>query len=134
MIKNKRLFMDKISFEQLPQAVSVLIEKVGILTSKLDALLVKTRQQEESRRLLALDDVATLLGKSASTIYAMTSEKRIPFHKRGNKLYFFESEIMEWIEQGGTSGTANGEDFNKRLETLRNSKRRKPRSMQEEKI
>lgn len=126
--------MDKISFEQLPQAVSVLIEKVGILTSKLDALLVKTRQQEESRRLLALDDVATLLGKSASTIYAMTSEKRIPFHKRGNKLYFFESEIMEWIEQGGTSGTANGEDFNKRLETLRNSKRRKPRSMQEEKI
>ena len=60
-----------------------------------------------------------MLGKSASTIYAMTSEKRIPYHKRGNKLYFFEDEIIGWIEQGGTSGTGSEEEFNRRLEALR---------------
>ena len=92
--------MDKITFEQLPQAVSLLIEKVGQLADKVDEALGKATQQK-GRRLLALDDVAALLGKSASTIYAMTSEKRIPYHKRGNKLYFFEDEIIGWIEQGG---------------------------------
>ena len=96
--------MDNITFEQLPQAVSMLIEKVGQLADKVEKVLGNTGQKQE-RRLLTLDDVATLLDKSSSTIYAMTSDKRIPYHKRGNKLYFFENEIIAWIEQGGTSGT-----------------------------
>ncbi len=121
--------MDKITFEQLPQAVSLLIEKVGQLADKVDKVLGKDGQQKD-RRLLGLDDVAALLGKSASTIYAMTSEKRIPYHKRGNKLYFFEDEIIGWIEQGGTSGTGSEEEFNRRLEALRSSKKHKPSSLQ----
>ena len=121
--------MDKITFEQLPQAVSLLIEKVGQLADKVDEALGKATQQK-GRRLLALDDVAALLGKSASTIYAMTSEKRIPYHKMGNKLYFFEDEIIGWIEQGGTSGTGGEEEFNRRLEALRNCKKHKPSSLQ----
>lgn len=80
--------MDNITFEQLPQAVSMLIEKVGQLADKVEKVLGNTGQRQE-RRLLTLDDVATLLNKSSSTIYAMTSDKRIPYHKRGNKLYFF---------------------------------------------
>lgn len=121
--------MDKITFEQLPQAVSILIEKVGQLADKMDAVLGKNKQQGE-RRLLGLDDVSALLGKSASTIYAMTSEKRIPYHKRGNRLYFFEDEIIGWIEQGGTSGIGSEDEFNRRLEALRNGKKRKPGSLQ----
>lgn len=120
--------MDNITFEQLPQAVSMLIEKVGQLADKVEKVLGNTGQKQE-RRLLTLDDVATLLDKSSSTIYAMTSDKRIPYQKRGNKLYFFENEIIAWIEQGGTSGTGNEEEFNKRLEALRGSKRRKPDSL-----
>lgn len=121
--------MDKITFEQLPQAVSLLIEKVGQFADKVDEALGKATQQK-GKRLLALDDVAALLGKSASTIYAMTSEKRIPYHKRGNKLYFFEDEIIGWIEQGGTSGTGSEEEFNRRLEALRSGKKHKPSSLQ----
>ena len=75
--------MDNITFEQLPQAVSMLIEKVGQLADKVEKVLGNTGQKQE-RRLLTLDDVATLLDKSSSTIYAMTSDKRIPYHKRGN--------------------------------------------------
>lgn len=123
--------MDNITFEQLPQAVSMLIEKVGLLTDKVDKMLVKTPQQDgEGHNLLSLKDVAALLGKSSSTIYSMTSDKRIPYHKRGNKLYFFEDEIIGWIEQGGTSGVTNEREINRRLEELRNGKKRKPSSLQ----
>ena len=105
--------MNNMAFEQLPQAVSMLIEKVGLLTDKVEKVLGMTPQQHgECRTLLTLNEVAALLGKSASTIYAMTSDKRIPYHKRGNKLYFFRNEIIAWIER--------------RLEELRNSKKRKP--------
>lgn len=119
--------MNNITFEQLPQAVSMLIEKVGLLTDKVEKVLGMTPQQHgECRTLLTLNEVAALLGKSASTIYAMTSDKRIPYHKRGNKLYFFRNEIIAWIEQGGTSGVASESEIEKRLEELRNGKKRKP--------
>ena len=119
--------MNNITFEQLPQAVSMLIEKVGLLADKVEKVLGKTPQQHgKGRTLLSLNEVATLLGKSASTIYAMTSDKRIPYHKRGNKLYFFEDEIIAWIEQGGTSGVTNESGIERRLEELRNGKKRKP--------
>ena len=73
--------MNNITFEQLPQAVSMLIEKVGLLTDKVEKVLGMTPQQHGAcRTLLTLNEVAALLGKSASTIYAMTSDKRIPYH------------------------------------------------------
>lgn len=122
--------MNNITFEQLPQAVSMLIEKVGLLTDKVEKVLGMTPQQHgECRTLLTLNEVAALLGKSASTIYAMTSDKRIPYHKRGNKLYFFQNEIIAWIEQGGTSGVASESEIERRLEELRNSKKRKPEAL-----
>ena len=87
--------MDKITFDQLPQAVSLLLERVGHLMAKIEEVLEKMPQQENGNgRLMPLGQVSSLLGKSTSTIYAMTSEKRIPYRKRGNKLYFFEVEIM----------------------------------------
>ena len=122
--------MNNITFEQLPQAVSMLIEKVGLLTDKVEKVLGMSPQQHgECRTLLTLNEVAALLGKSASTIYAMTSDKRIPYHKRGNKLYFFRNEIIAWIEQGGTSGVASESEIERRLEELRSGKKRKPRAL-----
>lgn len=92
--------MDNITFEQLPQAVSLLIEKVGQLSSRIEDVLKKTTpQQTEHRRPLNLDEVATLLDKSASTIYAITSEKRIPYHKRGNKLYFLKMKSSDGLSR-----------------------------------
>ena len=43
--------MDKITFEQLPQAVSLLIEKVGQLADKVDEALGKATQQKGKRLL-----------------------------------------------------------------------------------
>lgn len=119
--------MENITFEQLPQAVSMLIEKVGLLMDRVEEVLGKAPQRNgKGHNLLSLNEVAALLGKSASTIYSMTSDKRIPYHKRGNKLYFFEDEIIAWIEQGGTSGVASESEIERRLEELRNGKKRKP--------
>lgn len=124
--------MNNITFDQLPQAVSMLIEKVGLLTERVEKFLSDAPSQHgEAHTLLTLNEVARLLGKSASTIYTMTSDKRIPYHKRGNKLYFFEAEIIDWIRQGGTSGVTNESEIEKRLEELRKGKKRKPGALKD---
>ena len=121
--------MENITFEQLPQAVGILMDKVDRLADMVDTLLLKARQQEDNSKLLNVYELASLLDKAPSTIYAMTSDKRIPFHKRGNKLYFFESEILQWITQGGNTGGEKEAVFNARLEALRSGKKRKPRAI-----
>ena len=62
--------MNNITFDQLPQAVSMLIEKVGLLTERVEKFLCDAPSQHgEAHTLLSLNEVAKLLGKSASTIY-----------------------------------------------------------------
>ncbi|MCD8313714.1 MAG: helix-turn-helix domain-containing protein [Bacteroidales bacterium] len=122
--------MENITFEQLPLAISRLIDMVGQLSAKVDEMIgASTTQQGEQRRILNLYDLSALLGKAPTTIYAMTSEKRIPFYKKGNKLYFFEDEIIRWIEEGESGALYKGSDFDKRLEELRSQKTRKPASL-----
>ena len=39
-------------------------------------------------------------GCSAATIYTLARKGQIPAYKRGKKLYFYEDELLQWIESG----------------------------------
>ena len=43
---------------------------------------------------------AKILDSTSGTIYNLVHERRIPYHKQGKKLYFFKSELLEWIKNG----------------------------------
>ena len=123
-----------LSFDQLPQAVGELLDKVDYVISRLDERkeAPSPSPKQEDDQLMSLDDACRFLGKKRSTLYALTSERRIPFRKRGNKLYFFKKELVEWIESGGTYDapyTLNEKgqtEFEAHLEQLREKKKNKP--------
>jgi len=50
--------------------------------------------------LVFIDEAAEITGLKKSTIYLKSSKKEIPHMKRGRKLYFKRSELLEWIEKG----------------------------------
>lgn len=39
---------------------------------------------------------------SKATLYRLTCEGKIPHNKRGKTLWFKRSDLMEWLEGGGT--------------------------------
>ncbi|MDJ1493683.1 helix-turn-helix domain-containing protein [Cytophagaceae bacterium DM2B3-1] len=41
-----------------------------------------------------------LTGLARSTIYNLTSEGKIPYMKRGKKIYFSYQELSEWLRDG----------------------------------
>jgi excisionase family DNA binding protein len=51
-------------------------------------------------KILRIDDVAKMLSLSKAHIYRLTSQKKIPFRKRGKTLFFMEHEIFDWVNQG----------------------------------
>ena len=60
-----------------------------------------TPSRAPDKEVLTAADVARLTGYSISTVYKLTSERKILFHKRehkGRKLYFNREEILDWLQ------------------------------------
>jgi len=89
--------METLKFENLPNAVADLRNEV----SEMKALLLqKAESQPETNNLFGIKDVAKLTGLTVPTLYGYCQRNEIPYQKKGNRLYFFKSEIIDWIKSG----------------------------------
>jgi len=89
--------METLTFDQLPQAVSKLQDK---LESIEQLLLHQHEQPSGHEELLTISNAAKFLNLSVPTIYSKVCRKEIPVNKRGKRLYFYRSELTEWIKSG----------------------------------
>jgi excisionase family DNA binding protein len=55
---------------------------------------------QSKRKILTTDEVATLTNLSKSRIYVLSAAGKIPSIKKGQKLRFYEEQILAWIESG----------------------------------
>jgi len=52
---------------------------------------------------LDVEQAAKFLKIQITTLYEKTCHKTIPHFKKGNKLYFHKSDLLEWVKQGKVS-------------------------------
>lgn len=71
--------------------------KLDYINAKLD-ILTNGPVGRQSERWLTVPGAAEHTGYSPHTIYKLKNKGEIPFHQRGKKLLFLESELNEWIE------------------------------------
>ena len=65
-----------------------------------EAMTEATPQPTETNKLLTLPETAKLLTLSKASIYRLVRERKIPYHKSGGRLYFFEQEVRDWVKNG----------------------------------
>lgn len=97
---------EKLSFDNLPEAVRYLISKIEVLEQKIDAI-TPTSKQTNTRTTIDIDTAVELIQKAKSTIYTMVRLGRIPAYKKGKKLYFIEEELQQWLIDSPTLCTRN---------------------------
>lgn len=88
------IVMEKLTFEQLPEAIALLIEKVSRLETLLENL---PREGKQVIRMLNVTEAAELLHISVQSLYTKVSRREIPVHKPGKRLYFNRQELLEWM-------------------------------------
>lgn len=96
---------NNLSFEQLPEAVTMLIKEVGELKN----LLIEKQEKpstEQTEQLLTVQQTAQFLNLSVPTIYSKVSKRELPCMKRGKRLYFSRTELMAYIKQGRKKSNA----------------------------
>ena len=89
--------MEILTFDKLPEAISKLLEKVN----HIEALLAGQQQQQPGQDdLFTITQAAKFLNLAVPTLYSKVSRKEIPVNKQGKRLYFYKSELEEWIKRG----------------------------------
>lgn len=89
--------MQKIKFENLPEAVEKLIQGQEELRA---LLLDKTQDSISVEEPMTIEGVTDFTGFKKNTIYSYVQRKEIPCNKKGNRLYFFKADIIDWIKKG----------------------------------
>ncbi len=93
----KAIVMEQYSFDQLPRAVSELHQK---LDSIQDLLLESRQAVPQAIELMTISQAAEFLKLSVQTLYGKVCHREIPVSKKGKRLYFYKSELEEWIKSG----------------------------------
>ena len=90
---------ENFTFDQLPQAVAMLTKEV----SELKQLLLQKSDQQATppaEQLLDVQQAAEFLNLSVPTVYSKVSRGELPVMKRGKKLHFSNTELMQYLKVG----------------------------------
>ena len=109
------------SLEEMPKALSYLIEKVDSLQKTVYTLRNK-QQVSESPRWMNIDELCAYHPShpKKQTVYEWVSKKTIPYHKMTKGLMFLQSEIDEWLKSGARK---TEEDLMREAQAFINSKK-----------
>lgn len=97
--------METIPFEQTQRDVAELKQRFNDLFEFLER---KSEPQTEpqTETPIEINEVSRVIKKSVPTIYGYVHKNVIPHSKKGNRLYFFKSEIIEWLKEGRQKSNA----------------------------
>ena len=88
---------ETLTFDKLPEAVGYLTEQVIELKKMVSEL---QPPPSDKRTLIEIEDAYRIIRKAKATVYRLVQKGILPAYKKGKKLYFYEDELLAWIENG----------------------------------
>jgi hypothetical protein len=87
--------MEHITFETLPQAVALLLQEVQNLKTQLSS-----GNREIEDKPFSADQAADFLDTTKNSVYSLFSRGLISGFKRGKRIYFLKSDLLDYIKSG----------------------------------
>lgn len=87
-----------ITFDQLPTEVA----KQGLLLIQIQNLLQEllSLPKDSQDEFLDVEETAKFLGLSKNTLYVKVSRREVPSIRRGKRLYFSKSDLIDYLNEG----------------------------------
>lgn len=83
----------------VPKAVGYLINEVAEMRATLDKMEKQLGLGINKHRPILIEQAAEILQMKVGTVRRLADERNIPHYKREHNLYFFEDELIKWIEE-----------------------------------
>ena len=88
---------ETVTFDKLPVVVGYLTEQVIELKSMVSELQPPI---SDKHMLVEIEDACRIIRKAKSTIYTLVRKGLLPVYKKDKELYFYEDELLAWVENG----------------------------------
>lgn len=87
---------NQITFNNLPEAIQEIHKKLDLLLSK------SIQAPADPDKLLTIEELIEFVpgNPAKQTVYGWINNRLIPFEKHGKRLYFRQSAIQEWLDNG----------------------------------
>jgi excisionase family DNA binding protein len=89
---------EELTMNAVPKAVNYLIEEIAEMRATLDKMEKQLGLGVNKHRPMLIEQAAELLKMKVGTIRRLVNDHEIPHYKREHNIYFFEDELIKWIE------------------------------------
>lgn len=86
----------EISFAELPR----LLLKVLTIVEDTNRVVQTLKPFELHQTPIDIDRACIITKKKKPTLYRLCNTGQIPCYKKGKRLYFFEEELHQWLQEG----------------------------------
>lgn len=89
---------EKITFDSMPSLLAAIAEKLDKIETKVNHLIQPNNEDDD--KWMNVKQLSEYLPThpAEQTIYRWTSNKYIPFYKKGKSITFLKSEIDSWLK------------------------------------
>lgn len=78
--------------------------RLNQIQSDISSLKELISSKKPQREISGIEMAVEITGMSKATIYSKVAKEEIPFIKRGGRLYFERTKLIDWIKAGRKGG------------------------------
>jgi len=90
---------EELTHQNVPKAVNYLINEIAEMRVLLEHIESQLGLGVDKHRPIGIDDACRILQQTKNGINKMIRNQSIPHYVKGNKIYFFEDELVKWVEK-----------------------------------
>ena len=98
-MEEKEIEQLELTEKTVPKAVGYLINEVAEMRATLDKMEKQLGLGINKHRPILIEQAAEILQMKVGTVKRLVEERSIPHYKREHNIYFFEDELIKWIEE-----------------------------------
>jgi hypothetical protein len=89
---------EELTMQNVPKAVNYLINEIAEMRVLLEHIEKQLGLGVDKHRPIGIADAVRILGQTERAINKMVRSRSIPHYVQDKKVYFFEDELVKWIE------------------------------------
>ena len=99
MEEKKEIEQLELTEKTVPKAVGYLINEVAEMRATLEDMKKQLGLGVQKHRPILIEQAAEILQMKVGTVKRLVEERNIPQYKREHNIYFFEDELIKWVEE-----------------------------------
>ena len=89
---------EELTMQNVPKAVNYLINEIAEMRVLLEHIEKQLGLGVDKHRPINIEDACRILDMTKNAVNKMIRNRAIPHYKQGGKFYFFEDELIKWVE------------------------------------